>query len=169
MNTSIKSFTSRNVGCNVFLTLFFQGSPYSRADLRAVNVNLADMVIIFSPSLAKEEEHQALSDKESILVTQNLKAMSFEKVDITESGDKGTNNGEAVQNNPVAIPSHIAEVQATGSTRGANIPIITELGEVINYCTSSSQRYHKNIQTSSLKIWLIEKIHTYIYSWVSKL
>eukprot|EP00795_Rhopilema_esculentum_P008788 gene8788-14818_t len=107
--------------------LMREGSPYSRADLRAVNVNLADMVIIFSPSLAKEEEHQALSDKESILVTQNLKAMCFEKVDITESGDKGTNNGEAVQNNPVAIPSHIAEVQATGSTRGANIPIITEL------------------------------------------
>jgi len=105
------------------------GSPYSRADLRAVNVNLADMVIILSPNLAKEEEHQALSDKESILITQNLKAMSFDKVE-TLLSDENENDGvnvEVLQANPVAMPTHIAEVAAQGSTKGANIPMITEL------------------------------------------
>ena len=96
--------------------------------MRAINVNLADMVIIFSPNLSKEEEHQALSDKESILVTQNLKAMIFEKIDVPDSAanEKSSSNGES---NPVAMPAHIAEVKAQGSTRGANIPMITELGK----------------------------------------
>ena len=88
------------------------------------------MVIILSPNLAKEEEHQALSDKESILITQNLKAMSFDKVE-TLLSDENENDGanvEVLQANPVAMPTHIAEVAAQGSTRGANIPMITELG-----------------------------------------
>ena len=52
----------------------FQGSPYNRSDLRAVNVNTADMCILLSPGHGSEEdEHQALSDKEVILVTLNLK------------------------------------------------------------------------------------------------
>ena len=57
---------------NLFLS--FQGSPYNRSDLRAVNVNTADMCILLSPGHGSEEdEHQALSDKEVILVTLNLK------------------------------------------------------------------------------------------------
>ena len=94
-------------------------------------MNLADMVIIFSPSLAKEEEHQALSDKESILVTQNLKAMTFDQIEFLppEIGDNPETAVEIPQNNPVAMPAHIAEVKAEGSKRGANIPMITELGK----------------------------------------
>ena len=93
-------------------------------------MNLADLVIILSPNLSKEEEHQALSDKESILITQNLKAMTFERVE-TPPSDELENPGanvEVPQSNPVAMPAHIAEVKAQGSTRGANIPMITELG-----------------------------------------
>ena len=88
------------------------------------------MVIILSPNLSKEEEHQALSDKESILITQNLKAMTFEQVEtpLSDENDNAAGNVEAPQNNPVAMPAHIAEVKAQGSTRGANIPMVTELG-----------------------------------------
>ena len=89
------------------------------------------MVIILSPNLSKEEEHQALSDKESILITQNLKAMTFEDIE-TPPNDELENPGvnvEVPQSNPVAMPTHIAEVKAQGSTRGANIPMITELGK----------------------------------------
>ncbi|XP_047144550.1 calcium-activated potassium channel slowpoke isoform X2 [Hydra vulgaris] len=55
------------------------GSPYSRHDLRSVNVQTADMCILLSPGnqSAGELEHQALSDKEVILLTLNLKAMQF--------------------------------------------------------------------------------------------
>ena len=96
-----------------------------------MNVNTADMVIILSPNLSKEEEHQALSDKESILVTQNLKAMIFEKVEPPplDPNDSSAGAVEIPQANPVAMPTHIAEVKAQGSTRGANIPMITELGK----------------------------------------
>eukprot|EP00794_Sanderia_malayensis_P012086 gene12086-13331_t len=109
------------------------GSAYSRADLRAVNVNLADMVLIFSPSLAREEEHQALLDKESILVTQNIKAMIFENESSVKTAAYQEGADEVsilVNNNPIGMSSsHFALTNAQGSTRaaGANIPMITEL------------------------------------------
>lgn len=56
-----------------------QGSPYNRSDLRAVNVNTADMCILLSPGHGSDsDEHQALSDKEVILVTLNLKGTRSE-------------------------------------------------------------------------------------------
>ena len=57
--------------------VFHQGSPYNRSDLRAVNVDTADMCIILTPGIERfgSHEHSALSDKEVILVTLNLKGM----------------------------------------------------------------------------------------------
>jgi hypothetical protein len=57
----------------IFIVLFFffcilQGSPLSRADLRAVNVNLCDMCVILSAKV----------DKEAILASLNIKAMTFD-------------------------------------------------------------------------------------------
>merc|ERR1719317_795870 len=50
------------------------GSPLSRADLRAVNVNLCDMCIILSAKVPSNED-PTLADKEAILASLNIKAM----------------------------------------------------------------------------------------------
>ena len=100
------------------------------------------MVVILSPSSHnKGQEHQALADKEAILVTQNLKAMAFEeangdmpevKVNSVDGGkDNNSNIGSAIvpPSMPVAVPGFILEVKKQGTTRGHNIPMITELGK----------------------------------------
>merc|ERR550519_1163021 len=53
------------------------GSPLSRADLRAVNVNLCDMCIILSAKVPSNED-PTLADKEAILASLNIKAMTFD-------------------------------------------------------------------------------------------
>merc|ERR1712168_927405 len=52
------------------------GSPLSRADLRAVNVNLCDMCVILSAKVPSTED-ATLADKEAILASLNIKAMTF--------------------------------------------------------------------------------------------
>ena len=55
------------------------GSPMSRADLRAVNINLCDMCVILSAKVSVADD-QAMIDKEAILASLNIKAMTFNKV-----------------------------------------------------------------------------------------
>ena len=55
------------------------GSPMSRADLRAVNINLSDMCVIMSAKVSVADD-QAMIDKEAILASLNIKAMTFNKV-----------------------------------------------------------------------------------------
>jgi potassium large conductance calcium-activated channel subfamily M alpha protein 1 len=55
----------------------FQGSPLSRADLRAVNVNLCDMCVILSAKVPSNDD-PTLADKEAILASLNIKAMTFD-------------------------------------------------------------------------------------------
>ena len=55
----------------------FQGSPLSRADLRAVNVNLCDMCVILSAKVPCNDD-PTLADKEAILASLNIKAMTFD-------------------------------------------------------------------------------------------
>merc|ERR1719312_2431294 len=52
------------------------GSPLSRADLRAVNVNLCDMCVILSAKVPSNDD-PTLADKEAILASLNIKAMTF--------------------------------------------------------------------------------------------
>lgn len=59
------------------LFLFFQGSPLNRANLRAVNVNLCDMCVILSAK-DKNLDDPHLVDKEAILCSLNIKAMTFD-------------------------------------------------------------------------------------------
>ena len=54
------------------------GSPMSRADLRAVNINLCDMCIILSAKVSVADD-PAMIDKEAILASLNIKAMTFNK------------------------------------------------------------------------------------------
>jgi hypothetical protein len=60
---------------NIFA--IFQGSPLSRADLRAVNVNLCDMCVILSAKVPSNDD-PTLADKEAILASLNIKAMTFD-------------------------------------------------------------------------------------------
>ena len=81
---------------------YVQGSPLSRADLRAVNINLCDMCVILSAKVSHRlvicqiiimamlpretvSSHQVpshddptMADKEAILASLNIKAMTFD-------------------------------------------------------------------------------------------
>lgn len=59
------------------LFLLSQGSPLSRADLRAVNINLCDMCVILSAKIPSSDD-PTLADKEAILASLNIKAMTFD-------------------------------------------------------------------------------------------
>ena len=54
-----------------------QGSPLSRADLRAVNINLCDMCVILSAKVPSHDD-PTMADKEAILASLNIKAMTFD-------------------------------------------------------------------------------------------
>lgn len=60
-----------------YISVFLQGSPLSRADLRAVNVNLCDMCCILSAKVPSNDD-PTLADKEAILASLNIKAMTFD-------------------------------------------------------------------------------------------
>jgi len=55
------------------------GSPLSRADLRAVNINLCDMCVILSAKIPSSDD-PTLADKEAILASLNIKAMTFDEI-----------------------------------------------------------------------------------------
>ena len=71
------------------------GSPMSRADLRAVNINLCDMCIILSAKISVADD-PAMIDKEAILASLNIKAMTFNKFDevSSEMDSQATRTGE---------------------------------------------------------------------------
>ncbi|XP_020294074.1 calcium-activated potassium channel slowpoke isoform X18 [Pseudomyrmex gracilis] len=85
------------------------GSPLSRADLRAVNVNLCDMCCILSAKVPSNDD-PTLADKEAILASLNIKAMTFDDT-IGVLNQVGS---------PIVL-------QRRGSVYGANVPMITEL------------------------------------------
>ncbi|CAH0558834.1 unnamed protein product, partial [Brassicogethes aeneus] len=95
------------------------GSPLSRADLRAVNVNLCDMCCILSAKVPSNDD-PTLADKEAILASLNIKAMTFDDT----IGVLSQSNGEHVAGTPVGSPIIL---QRRGSVYGANVPMITEL------------------------------------------
>lgn len=82
------------------------GSPLSRQDLRACNINLCEMCVIISASQNAIED-PSLQDKENILSSLNIKSMTFQEV-----------NGTSIGSGNMVI---------RGMTNGANIPMVTEL------------------------------------------
>ncbi|XP_054706428.1 calcium-activated potassium channel slowpoke-like [Uloborus diversus] len=104
------------------------GSPLSRADLRAVNINLCDMCVILSAKIPSSED-PTLADKEAILASLNIKAMTFDDTIgvLTHAGpgsahyDPGRDGGLA---SPLGSP---IVLQRRGSVYGTNVPLITEL------------------------------------------
>jgi potassium large conductance calcium-activated channel subfamily M alpha protein 1 len=97
---------------------FHQGSPLSRADLRAVNVNLCDMCCILSAKVPSNDD-PTLADKEAILASLNIKAMTFDDT-------IGVLSQRGEQDNLTPVGSPIV-LQRRGSVYGANVPMITEL------------------------------------------
>ncbi|XP_031332622.1 calcium-activated potassium channel slowpoke isoform X1 [Photinus pyralis] len=93
------------------------GSPLSRADLRAVNVNLCDMCCILSAKVPSNDD-PTLADKEAILASLNIKAMTFDDT----IGVLSQVNGDAD-----GTPGSPIVLQRRGSVYGANVPMITEL------------------------------------------
>ncbi|XP_055381117.1 calcium-activated potassium channel slowpoke isoform X32 [Condylostylus longicornis] len=95
------------------------GSPLSRADLRAVNVNLCDMCCILSAKVPSNDD-PTLADKEAILASLNIKAMTFDDTIgvLSQRGSEFDNLNTA--GSPIVL-------QRRGSVYGANVPMITEL------------------------------------------
>merc|ERR1712226_501785 len=96
------------------------GSPLSRADLRAVNVNLCDMCIILSAKVPDNVD-PTLADKEAILASLNIKAMTYGDIvphiecQVSESSDALKNMGD------------VGSLKKRGPLYGSNVPMITEL------------------------------------------
>ncbi|CAG5136345.1 unnamed protein product, partial [Candidula unifasciata] len=68
------------------------GSPLNRANLRAVNINLCDMCVIVSAK-DRNMEDPNLVDKEAILCSLNIKAMTFDDtMGLIQSSSSKTND-----------------------------------------------------------------------------
>jgi len=101
------------------------GSPLNRADLRAVNVNLCDMCIILSAKVNLQvpaNEDPTLVDKEAILASLNIKAMTFDDRSFIEQricAPDGLANLSTL-GGPVVL-------RRQGPVYGTSVPLITEL------------------------------------------
>ncbi|XP_039278329.1 calcium-activated potassium channel slowpoke isoform X8 [Nilaparvata lugens] len=102
------------------------GSPLSRADLRAVNVNLCDMCVILSAKVPSNDD-PTLADKEAILASLNIKAMTFDDtIGVLSQDESGVVQAQRENENLTPVGGPIV-LQRRGSVYGANVPMITEL------------------------------------------
>ncbi|KAM6897247.1 calcium-activated potassium channel subunit alpha-1a-like isoform 1-T1 [Xenentodon cancila] len=102
------------------------GTPLSRADLRAVNINLCDMCVILSANQNNIDD-ASLQDKECILASLNIKSMQFDdSIRVLQANSQGFTPPGMDRSSPENSPVH-GLVRQTSVTTGANIPIITEL------------------------------------------
>ncbi|MGH0158463.1 UNVERIFIED_CONTAM: hypothetical protein FKN15_037666 [Acipenser sinensis] len=103
------------------------GTPLSRADLRAVNINLCDMCVILSANQNNIDD-ASLQDKECILASLNIKSMLFDdSIGVLQANSQGFTPPGMDRSSPDNSPVH-GLVRQASITTGANIPIITELG-----------------------------------------
>ena len=92
---------------SVLLTL--KGTPLSRADLRAVNINLCDMCVILSANQNNIED-ASLQDKECILASLNIKSMQFDdSIGVLQANSQG-------KEHPIRLHVHCCP-QGTGCGR----------------------------------------------------
>ncbi|XP_074502086.1 calcium-activated potassium channel subunit alpha-1a isoform X6 [Sebastes fasciatus] len=102
------------------------GTPLSRADLRAVNINLCDMCVILSANQNNIED-TSLQDKECILASLNIKSMQFDdSIGVLQANSQGFTPPGMDRSSPDSSPVH-GFVRQASVTNGSNIPIITEL------------------------------------------
>ncbi|XP_005417321.1 calcium-activated potassium channel subunit alpha-1 isoform X14 [Geospiza fortis] len=102
------------------------GTPLSRADLRAVNINLCDMCVILSANQNNIDD-ASLQDKECILASLNIKSMQFDdSIGVLQANSQGFTPPGMDRTSPDNSPVH-GLLRQPSITTGANIPIITEL------------------------------------------
>uniref|UniRef100_A0A671L9C6 Calcium-activated potassium channel subunit alpha-1 n=1 Tax=Sinocyclocheilus anshuiensis TaxID=1608454 RepID=A0A671L9C6_9TELE len=102
------------------------GTPLSRADLRAVNINLCDMCVILSANQNNIDD-ASLQDKECILASLNIKSMQFDdSIGLLQANSQGFTPPGMDRSSPENSPVH-GLVRQASITTGANIHIITEL------------------------------------------
>ncbi|XP_039629096.1 calcium-activated potassium channel subunit alpha-1a isoform X12 [Polypterus senegalus] len=118
------------------------GTPLSRADLRAVNINLCDMCVILSANQNNIDD-ASLQDKECILASLNIKSMQFDdSIGVLQANSQGFTPPGMDRSSPDNSPVHGLVRQASVTT-GANIPIITELakpGKVLPLVSFSQEK-----------------------------
>ncbi|RUS73310.1 hypothetical protein EGW08_018921 [Elysia chlorotica] len=95
------------------------GSPLNRANLRAVNVNLCDMCVIVSAK-DRNMEDPNLVDKEAILCSLNIKAMTFD------------DSFGLIQSSGFMPGGFYPMHENKRSEAGCNVPLITELANDAN-------------------------------------
>lgn len=77
---------------NNLLHVSSKGTPLSRADLRAVNINLCDMCVILSANQNNIDD-ASLQDKECILASLNIKSMQFDdSIGLLQANSQGKGN-----------------------------------------------------------------------------
>ncbi|CAB1338635.1 unnamed protein product, partial [Coregonus sp. 'balchen'] len=103
------------------------GTPLSRADLRAVNINLCDMCVILSANQSNIDD-ASLQDKECILASLNIKSMQFDdSIGVLQATSQGFTLPGMDRSSPENSPVHGGLARQASITTGANVPIITEL------------------------------------------
>ncbi|XP_060131008.1 calcium-activated potassium channel subunit alpha-1 isoform X1 [Zootoca vivipara] len=102
------------------------GTPLSRADLRAVNINLCDMCVILSANQNNIDD-TSLQDKECILASLNIKSMQFDdSIGVLQANSQGFSPPGMDRSSPDNSPVH-GLLRQHSITTGIDIPIITEL------------------------------------------
>ncbi|KAL5018366.1 hypothetical protein ScPMuIL_004088 [Solemya velum] len=105
------------------------GTPLNRANLRAVNINLCDMCVILSAK-DKNLDDPHLVDKEAILCSLNIKAMTFDdSIGLIQASAMAGPDFLPPGFSPIGSP---AKRSRRGSVCGANVPLITELANDSN-------------------------------------
>ncbi|XP_058841034.1 calcium-activated potassium channel subunit alpha-1a-like isoform X13 [Acipenser ruthenus] len=123
------------------------GTPLSRADLRAVNINLCDMCVILSANQNNIDD-ASLQDKECILASLNIKSMLFDdSIGVLQANSQGFTPPGMDRFSPDNSPVH-GLGQQTPITTGANIPIITELAKPVKILPLVSFSQEKNCGTN---------------------
>ncbi|KAM9232090.1 calcium-activated potassium channel subunit alpha-1 isoform 5-T5 [Leptosomus discolor] len=127
------------------------GTPLSRADLRAVNINLCDMCVILSANQNNIDD-ASLQDKECILASLNIKSMQFDdSIGVLQANSQGFTPPGMDRSSPDNSPVH-GLLRQPSITTGANIPIITELAKPGKLLPLVSISQEKNCGTHILMI-----------------
>jgi potassium large conductance calcium-activated channel subfamily M alpha protein 1 len=88
-----------------------------------VNVNLCDMCVILSAKVPSNDD-PTLADKEAILASLNIKAMTFDDTIGVLNSKSSSGGGGTERSSPLGSP---IVLQRRGSVYGSNVPMITEL------------------------------------------
>ncbi|KAI0210709.1 Calcium-activated potassium channel slowpoke [Lamellibrachia satsuma] len=110
------------------LIQILDGSPLNRANLRSVNINMCSMCVILSARKGTNDDSN-LVDKESILCSLNIKAMTFDDtVGLLQDSAEGIQGLVPPGFDPIGTPVKVTNNIISGN----DIPMITELGNDSN-------------------------------------